>query len=252
MRVSVCLAAYNGSRFIEMQISSILRQLDLGDELIIVDDCSLDETCRIVEQIDDCRISLLKNEKNLGVNGTFARAIASASGDVVFLSDQDDIWIDGRRQYMLAPFETADVNVVATNYSLIDSDGRSLPEALAASLVAEGGPRRIRNIIGIFLGRMNYYGCAMAFRTSLRDKILPFPERLECHDIWIALIGNLQHSIVHLPESTLMHRIHGGNASVIKRSCTTRLTTRIKLVRQITMAQSRLGVNNNSDCKSIY
>lgn len=241
MRVSVCLAAYNGTRFIESQILSILAQLDSGDELIVVDDCSQDDTCAIVQHIRDHRIRLIKNEKNLGVNGTFARAIAGATGDIIFLSDQDDVWIEGRKQYMLAPFAAADINVVAGNYSLIDGDGRPLPGTLATNLVADGGLRRTRNIIGIFLGRMNYYGCAMAFRTSLREKILPFPERLECHDIWIALIGNLQQSIVHLPQPTLMHRIHGGNASVIKRGLRLRLAARKELARQLVLAGSRLN-----------
>jgi glycosyltransferase involved in cell wall biosynthesis len=245
VRVSVCLAAYNGSRFIEPQISSILTQLDADDELIIVDDCSRDETCAIIERINDDRITLIKNKKNLGVNATFARAIAAASGDILFLSDQDDVWIEGRMRYMLAPFECTKTNVVAGNYSLIDGEGRSLPGTLAANLTADGGQHRARNIIGIFLGRMNYYGCAMAFRASLREMILPLPPRLECHDIWIALIGNLQRSIVHLPEPTLMHRIHGENASVIRRGLRVRLAARVDLGRQAILAKCRLNTSKS-------
>jgi glycosyltransferase involved in cell wall biosynthesis len=239
--ISVCLAAYNGSRFIQPQVVSILGQLGDNDELIIVDDCSQDDTFEVVAQIGDPRIVLVRNERNLGVNGAFERAIAQAKREVIFLCDQDDIWIDGRKAYMLAPFSAPRVNVVASNYSLIDENGRPLLGSLATSLVVEDDKRIARNIVRIFLGKMNYYGCAMAFRADFRRKILPFPAGLECHDIWVALMGNLERSITHLPKPTLLHRIHGGNASILRRTLLSRITARVQLLYQLVLAASRLG-----------
>jgi glycosyltransferase involved in cell wall biosynthesis len=244
MRVSVCLASYNGSQFIQPQIASILAELDKNDELIVVDDCSQDDTYQIIEQINDNRISLSRNATNVGVIKTFSCAIEKAQNDVIFLSDQDDIWVKGRKARMLCLFEESSVNVIATNYSLIDYEGNQIAGTLESELCEEDDLRWKRNITKIFLGKMNYYGCAMAFRTSFRNKFLPFPLGLQSHDIWIALIGNLEQSIRHSSQRTLMHRIHGNNASIIKRKMIVKINARIYLLFHSFLAISRLVKSN--------
>ena len=241
MRVSVCLAAYNGSRFITPQIASILAQLGRDDELVVVDDASHDDTCAVVEGLNDGRIKLYRNPQNLGVNDSFARAMSLASGDIIFLSDQDDIWVEGRAAAMLAPFGDTKVNVVAANYTLIDANGEPTEGYAATDLRAEDDVRRIGNVARIFRGNMNYYGCAMALRADFRRMILPYPPGLECHDIWIGLIANLQGSIRHLAQSTLLHRVHGQNASIIKRNMRDKLMARVYLLIQLASALCRLA-----------
>ena len=99
MKISVCMAAYNGENYIEKQISSILCQLKPDDELVIVDDCSKDRTINVIKNFNDSRIKLLKNKFNYGVVATFERALSAAEGNIIFLSDQDDEWIDNKLLY---------------------------------------------------------------------------------------------------------------------------------------------------------
>jgi glycosyltransferase involved in cell wall biosynthesis len=235
------MATYNGSRFVREQLESILVQLDRDDEVVVVDDASADDTVAVVERLQDPRIRIYRNERNRGVNETFARAIQLATGDLVFLSDQDDVWTPGRLAYMCEPFASPAVKVVAANHSLIDSRGSPLPGSMAPDLEAGFDRRPLANLLGIFRGTRNYFGCAMAFRTSLRDIILPYPSKLECHDIWIALIGILDRSLVHLPQSTLLHRVHGDNASIIQRNLAAKLMARVYLAHQLVAAQRRLA-----------
>lgn len=90
--ISVCMACYNGQKYIRQQIDSILSQLKENDELIISDDGSKDLTCEIVLSYHDPRIKLLHNTKEHGFIGNFENALRCAKGDIIFLSDQDDVW----------------------------------------------------------------------------------------------------------------------------------------------------------------
>ena len=139
--ISVCLATYNGAAFVAEQLRSILDQLTSDDEIIIVDDGSSDDTLDVVNGFEDARIRVYPNEKNVGVNETFARAVALATKPIIFLSDQDDVWTPGRKAIMLKAFSDPRVLVVAGNYQLIDRDGGAIGGTLrgVAQGVARGG-----------------------------------------------------------------------------------------------------------------
>lgn len=239
------MATYNGGRFVQEQLESILVQLADDDEVIVVDDCSSDDTIEIVESLGDPRIKVFRNKRNLGVNGNFAKAIGLATGELIFMSDQDDVWTEGRLAYMCEPFRSPGINVVAANYSLIDADGNRLPGSMAPDLESDFDARLLANLFGIFRGKRNYFGCAMAFRASLREIILPYPRGMECHDIWIAMIGILDRSLVHLPGVTLLHRVHGKNASIIQRNLAAKLMGRVYLAHQFIVAQRRIATSRN-------
>ncbi|HEX7396891.1 MAG TPA: glycosyltransferase, partial [Propionibacteriaceae bacterium] len=91
--ISVCMATYNGARYLRLQLDSILDQLGPDDELLVQDDGSSDDTPEIIRSYDDPRIQLVANERNLGVIATFERCLARARHDIVFLADQDDEWL---------------------------------------------------------------------------------------------------------------------------------------------------------------
>ena len=93
MSISVCIATYNGEKFIQKQIKSILSQISLNDEVIVVDDLSSDNTVKIIESLNDKRIKIYLNNKNQREVYSFNRAIELAKNNFIFLSDQDDIWI---------------------------------------------------------------------------------------------------------------------------------------------------------------
>ena len=101
-KISVCMAVYNGEKYIREQIASILGQLAPGDELIISDDGSSDGTLDEARAFGDARIRLLANQLDRGYSGNFENAIRHAGGDIIFLSDQDDVWLPGRVEKMRA------------------------------------------------------------------------------------------------------------------------------------------------------
>jgi glycosyltransferase involved in cell wall biosynthesis len=240
MAVSVCLATYNGADFIGEQMQSILEQLDADDEVIVVDDGSADDTVDIVRSFGDARVRICLNEQNRGVNATFARAMTLATKEVVFLSDQDDIWTPDRKRVMLELFCDPRVDVVAGNHCLIDRNGAPLPGSLAPDLNAKDSRAALRNLARIFRGKQNYYGCAMAFRRSALDMILPYPAAMECHDIWIGMVGIASGSIAHLERNVLLHRVHGDNVSIVRRPIWKKLASRAILTYHLSVAAGRV------------
>lgn len=209
-RVSVCIAAYNGSGYIAEQIDSILAQLRAADEIVVVDDCSTDDTADVVAAIDDPRIRLVRAEVNRGYVRTFEHAIGLAMGDVIFLSDQDDVWLPGRREAMLRALESAEL--VVTNFSYF---GGEVPRLQRRRLAASRSTQHLRNIFWIWVGVRLYYGCCMAFRAEMTERLLPFPPYLtEAHDQWIGFVGNADRSVRHLEADSVARRIHDSNATV--------------------------------------
>ena len=125
--VSVCIATYNGEMFIEEQLVSILSQIDVRDEVIIVDDASTDRTLKLVENLADDRVKIVALEENIGHTKAFERAISFASKDIIFLSDQDDIWFPGKYQRVLEEFSTKESPIlVVHSLSLINSVGKEI------------------------------------------------------------------------------------------------------------------------------
>lgn len=227
--ISVCMACYYGEEYIEEQMISILEQLGADDELIIIDDHSQDKTGQIVQEMNDKRIRYVLNEKNLGVNRSFEKAIRMAKHNYVFMADQDDLWTEGRVEAMMQKLQ-AGVLLVSGNSTAIDGKGHRSDYELGVLLQKDSKAYR-KNILRIFTGKAYYYGCAMAFRRELRKVILPFPAYIESHDLWIAMAANMLKSNAHLEKIVLKRRIHGKNASVLQRSLKEKIFSRWIFVR---------------------
>lgn len=234
-RVSVCMAAYNGSAFIEEQVASILAQLGSADELIIIDDCSTDDTVERVTGIQDPRIRLLSNDSNAGYVRTFDRALRLAAGEYVFLADQDDLWADGRVDLMTAALDETDV--VAGNLEILGEPGRRTPFPLRAAQSRQ----HARNIAMLLADRRGYWGCAMGVRRDFLAIATPFPAPLvESHDLWLGILGNVARSITHLDATVTYRRVHGDNATpASRRGLVPALRGRLVLLRCLLVAVRR-------------
>ncbi|MEO5643505.1 MAG: glycosyltransferase, partial [Bacteroidia bacterium] len=92
-RISVCLATYNGEKYIGEQLQSILIQLSQHDEVIISDDSSSDRTIDIVQAFGDSRIIILHGQTFRSPIRNFENALSHAGGQYIFLADQDDVWL---------------------------------------------------------------------------------------------------------------------------------------------------------------
>jgi glycosyltransferase involved in cell wall biosynthesis len=206
-RVSVCMAAYNGARFIREQVESILPQLSAGDELVVVDDASRDETLGILEAFRDPRLRVIRQARNAGVCRTFENALREARGEVIFLSDQDDLWRADKVTRVLEVFDRdPDATLVLSNGELIDGQGQRLGETLQAGKSFSLGA--VANLV-----RNRFQGSAMAFRREILAAVLPFPQRIPMHDSWIGIVNALVGKAVYLPQCLISYRRHEGNAT---------------------------------------
>lgn len=226
VRVSVCMATYNGAAYVAEQVRSIVEQLEGADEMIVVDDGSKDATVDIVRGFRDPRIRVVVDGVNRGPVGAFGRALSLAQGEYVFMSDQDDVWLQGRLAAYLAAFDAnPGATVVSANTVFIDREGRPVDHD-SARLCGDDSTRSWRNITSILTGRTGYYGCAMAYRRRAARLLLPFPGYVESHDLWIALAANLVGENLHLDFDTLSRRLHGQNASIVSRRLAAKLWSR--------------------------
>jgi glycosyltransferase involved in cell wall biosynthesis len=219
------MATYNGEKYIENQIYSILDQLKESDELIISDDNSSDKTIEIIKSIIDNRITIIENKENIGYIKNFERLLPLPKHNYIFLSDQDDIWPENRITLMLNAFEQSKKSVVVGNHKEFSSG--SIDEYLETKLDIMSNKRYYKNIIKIFLGaKVPYYGSCMAMNKDSLDYILPFPGTKTSHDIWIALVSNLNKEIYHIQDIVTYRRIHSKNITNKNRSLLEKLITR--------------------------
>lgn len=229
-RVSVCMAAYNGSRFIAVQVASILLQLEARDELVIVDDHSQDDTPTIVKSFLDSRVRLIRNERNCGIARSFEKALALATGRVVFLSDQDDVWMEGKVKKVLSTFERyPDVDLVTSDAILINENGTLLGPSYY-KVRGKFRPGFLSNLV-----RCKYLGSTMAFRSCLLSKAMPFPSgNAVLHDLWIGVINALSRGrAFHLEEPLVKYRRHAATATGRKLGVKRQLDIRFQLVKAV-------------------
>jgi len=207
MNISVCMAVHNGANFIREQIASILPQLGGEDEIVAVDDASQDTSIAILESFHDKRIRIIRQTLNRGVLITFERALLEASGEIIFLSDQDDIWRSDKIATMMNAF-AADprVTLMLSNGELIDSNGRSLSQQLYGN--GKFLPGVLPNIM-----RNRYQGSTMAFRREILEAVLPFPDGIPMHDSWIGLVNALIGRAAYLPDRLVFYRRHENNVT---------------------------------------
>lgn len=205
MKISVCIASYNGEKFIRQQLSSILSQLSETDEIIISDNISKDSTIDIIKSFADPRIKLhLFKTQNIVLN--FENACKNATGDAIILSDQDDVWLGGKVDRIISELQAYDV--IVTDCKVVDEQLNLLHESLFK--LTNPGTGIVKNLV-----KNSYTGCCMAFNRKVLDVALPFPRDLPMHDWWIGLIGEVVGKVAFINEPFLLYRRHGLNVSTL-------------------------------------
>lgn len=199
---SVCLATYNGAKYIKDQLDSILSQIASDDEVIISDDGSVDATIDIICSLNDDRIKIFHNDGRHGFNYNFENALKNAKGDYIFMSDQDDVWFSNKYNVMLSYLKENDVvhhNSELTNGEMV-SLGKDLYEMCD-------------NRCGFWhnLKKTTYYGSHMAFNSKLLQYALPLPKTTEIgHDVWLGFVGTMMGKVLFIDEKLMCYRRHEG------------------------------------------
>ena len=170
MRVSVALATYNGQKYLQEQLHSLSRQRRLPDELIVTDDGSSDSTFEILEAFaaeSPFPTRIFRNSHNMGFRNNFDHVLSLCTGDVIFLCDQDDVWLPGRIEYVHGLFEEDRGAFCVMNDAYICDE----------NLEHDGST--------IFSNGLDVVGSCTAIRRPFLDIVLPVPLEAESHDAWI-------------------------------------------------------------------
>jgi len=202
--VSVCIATYNGDLFIQKQLKSIIKQLNKEDEIIISDDGSTDRTIELITAFNDDRIKIFENKNSQGPIGNFENALRKASGDIIFLADQDDEWMADKINKHLLHHQSADL--VISNAIVKDERNNIIFESFF--LERNSKPGFWNNVL-----RNSYIGCCMSFNKKILEQALPFPKGIHMHDWWIGLVAELTGKTFFFDEPLIYYVRHDNNAS---------------------------------------
>ncbi|MET0130678.1 MAG: glycosyltransferase family 2 protein, partial [Stenotrophomonas chelatiphaga] len=211
LTTSIAMCTYNGERFLQAQLDSLLTQRPLPDQIVIRDDVSSDGTGEILAafvpkaEALGIVVDLQVNERNVGYRRNFDGALRACTGEVIFLCDQDDVWHADKLSRMCAEFEARPrLLALHSDARLIDGEGRSLPKSLFESLGIGSHELRMMHrgdALGLLLKRKMVTGAAMAIRRRVLGDALPLPATEWVHDAWLVTLSALTGQVDSLRES---------------------------------------------------
>lgn len=205
--VSIVLCSYNGGRFIEEQVKSILGQSYAPIELVICDDRSTDNTVTIVQQLaeKDNRIRLFVNEQNLGYNKNFEQAFGYARGNYIAISDQDDIWHIDKIKIMMEQWPAGAEMVYSISSNFNSDHPEFLPGNMRVNYKNFDEPAML-----VFDSPVHGHACMVT--KALVEKAKPFPPGV-FYDWWLSMFAAADGALGLVKETLTWHRVHGDNFS---------------------------------------
>lgn len=213
--ISVAMTTYNGEKYIEDQLRSILNQTLQVNEIIICDDGSTDQTANIILNFNDSRIVFIRNQENLGYIENFYKAISLTTGDYIFLADQDDIWKPDKAAKILGHMKKTGACAVCTSFELIDGDGKRIEDCDCFSM--DPFIKRFKgNVATLSTIRLSFgnvaQGCTYCFTKSVREAYLRIHNQEVIHDLQIMIIASCMGEVHLLNQKLIEYRIHGNNS----------------------------------------
>lgn len=216
-QVSVAMCTFNGSLYVRAQLDSIAAQDRPPDEIVVCDDHSDDDTVSIIREFansTDIMVRVDVNERGLGAIRNFDKAIGLCRGDIILLSDQDDIWQPHKIARMLELIDSIERRHETPLPVLVHSDLEVVGPALEPMDPSFMRYQRItcdEDGVGTLLFQNIVTGCASAFNRRLIEMARPIPEDCMMHDWWLALMASTQGKIGYTPETLVRYRQHGKN-----------------------------------------
>lgn len=213
-KIDILMATYNGEKYVAQQINSILEQTYTNFNLIISDDCSTDNTRKILEEYKqkDNRIQIFYQEKNLGYIKNFEFLLTKVTSDIYMLSDQDDIWLKEKieKSYQRLVEEKADL--VYTDLKVVDQELNEINTSFMRMMKFYKKAIKYTDYRSVYLYN-TVTGCTIISKKEYIKNILPLPNesKFVVHDLWIALMTALNGKIVYMDESYIKYRQHGNN-----------------------------------------
>jgi glycosyltransferase involved in cell wall biosynthesis len=217
MKISIALCTYNGGSFLSTQLNSFSSQKVKPFELVVCDDASTDNTFEILksfERVCDFPVRIYKNDRNLGICRNYEKAIGLCRGDIIALSDQDDVWKNDKLEKFISAFiNNPRIGYVFSDAELVDENLTPLGRKLWSTIEFTG--ERIERFqsgdqFDILLKQNVVTGATMAFKASLKQMLLPIPACSDMlHDGWIAILLSAMNAKGYpIPEDLILYRQH--------------------------------------------
>lgn len=217
------MTTYNGENFVEKQLDSLLKQTRPADEVVIVDDCSTDGTASLVRKfivnngLSNWHFSV--NKKNVGYKRNFYNAISKTKGDIIFLSDQDDIWCAEKLEVMTEIFEkNNDVKALNSSFEFIDENDNKfevsqLKNKSNNNIIREPiDSGELKNISVLTMCNYNISpGCTMALTKEIKEIYLSNTTCNMVHDWEINFIASCLGGLYFINRPLIRYRIHTSN-----------------------------------------
>lgn len=215
-KISIAMCTYNGERYLRDQLASIAGQTRPPDELVVCDDQSTDTTCEIVTGFTASApfpVHLHVNKQNLGSIKNFERAIGLCEGDIIALSDQDDVWLPEKLRRIENCFlRRPEVGLVFTDAEVVDENLQPLGYRLWESIGFDNTQRRLvraGRVLDVLLPGWTVTGATMAFRAAFKNLVLEIPINLALiHDGWIALMIASVADVSFIEQPLIKYRQH--------------------------------------------
>lgn len=213
--VEICLATYNGEKYLGELYNSLAIQTHSNWKLIIRDDGSADNTLAILENLEkiDARIKILHDKNgNVGVIKNFELVLMETSANIVMLADQDDVWLENKIEKSLAlltlNLEPGHPKLVFTDLEIVDSTLSLIEKSFIES-------KKLTPLTSLELSSLIVQnvapGCTMMFNRALIKLALPFPDNIAMHDWWLLLVALVTGKVSYLNQSTILYRQHDNN-----------------------------------------
>lgn len=240
--ISIALCTYNGSKYLKEQVLSIINQTYKNIELVIVDDCSTDDTIIILNELANTftKIRVHQNEKNLGFNSNFQKAISLCTGDFIAVADQDDIWLPNKLEVLLANIK--DNWLVFSNSELIDDEGKKLAQQILKPEFSLKGKS-----YKSFLFYNSVTGHTLMINREFQQYFMPIPKS-GYYDWWMGFIAMYHRKAVYVNQCLTLHRLHHTSTTFTtynKQTKEKRQVLRNEILTNLQLLQDYKGLSNN-------
>lgn len=260
--ISVAMTTFNGEKYIEKQIESIIHQSMPVDEIIVCDDGSTDHTVELLKKYD---VTLIQNFQNLGYKLNFKQAMEKCNGDYIFLCDQDDIWEKDKVKDMMHIMEShKNIHVLASSFTYIDGQDQMILTTLNKGYSNNNLYNKEvakNDLVSVLTDEFiygNYFqGCALVMDKQTRDFVVHhFDDRLP-HDWIISLYASIDGGMYFYNKSEFKYRIHSDNSigvSTLNQSATQHVNRAYQFEERYQKARDALYVLDvlKSNCIDYY
>lgn len=251
--IDVLLPTYNGSSYLRSQIESILSQSVIDFNLIIRDDGSSDSTVDIIEEFckhDPRVINLSDSFGNLGLVKNIEYMLTNSDADLIFFSDQDDVWLPNKIEVFLQNYEFDNkVKLVHSNCYVTDVNLRIQSKFLNDKIASN---RKFEN------SYFHYFvqGASTMISRKLKEKILPFPNDVYIHDRYFHIMAELFGERTYISTPTMLYRQHENNligtSSLFKKIVNFKISRRFFIKEDRALFISILKTNPANDNLKLY